>query len=199
MTGDAGELSELIREAMESGMSAQTILDDGLIAGMDIIGEKMSSGEMFIPEVLRSAKAMSGCIEYLTPMLGEDSNQKRGTIVIGTVKGDLHDIGKNLVSMMLESGGFEVIDLGIDVPPEKFVTAVREKDADMLCMSALLTTTMPMMKTTIDAITEAGLKDHVKILVGGAPVTNTFADGIQADGYSPDAGFATKLAKQLLL
>jgi 5-methyltetrahydrofolate--homocysteine methyltransferase len=165
---------------------------------MDIVGEKMGTGDMFIPEVLMCAKAMGLCVEYLKPMLAETSRNSRGTIVIGTVRGDLHNVGKNLVSMMLESAGFNIVDLGVDVPEDKFVSAVKEKGAKVLCLSALLTTTMPAMKSTIKAFVEAGLKDNVKILVGGAPVTRKFAESIQADGYAEDAGGAVKLAKKLM-
>jgi len=166
---------------------------------MDIVGEKMETGDMFIPEVLRSAKVMGVAVEILKPLLGADDITGKGKVVIGTVKGDLHDIGKNLVSMMIESAGFEVSDLGADVPPKRFVEEINNrKNVDILCLSALLTTTMPMMKKTIDVLAENGLKDHVKIMVGGAPVTQKFADEIGADGYAPDAGSAVKLVKTLL-
>jgi 5-methyltetrahydrofolate--homocysteine methyltransferase len=197
MACDSEKLLTLVKAAVEDKVPAETILNDGLIKGMDVVGEKMGSGDMFIPEVLMAAKAMSVSVEYLKPMLAEGSHSSRGTIVIGTVKGDLHDIGKNLVSMMLESAGFSIVDLGVDVPEEKFVGAVKEKNAKLLCLSALLTTTMPIMKSTIQALVEAGLKDRVKIMVGGAPVTQKFADDIQADGYADDAGGAVKLAKKL--
>jgi len=197
-TGNATKLLDLVKDAFESGISAEVILNDGLIAGMDIVGEKMGSGEMFIPEVLMSAKAMTYCIDFLKPQLTKGSQLGKGIIVIGTVKGDLHEIGKNLVTMMLETARFDVINLGIGVPPEKFVAAVKEKGAHMLCMSALLTTTMPMMKTTIEVLMKSGLRDQVKVLVGGAPVTQKFADEIQADGYAADAGAAVKLVKQML-
>jgi len=150
---------------------------------------------MFIPEVLMSAMAMGKAVEILKPLLGEDEASSAGHIVVGTVKGDLHDIGKNLVSMMVGSTGFEVTDLGVDVSPEDFVKAVQEKNATIVALSALLTTTMPMMKKTIDALRESGLSDQVKIMVGGAPVTQSFADEIGADGYAADAGSAAKLAK----
>jgi len=155
----------------------------------------MQSGEMFIPEVLRSAKAMSQAVGILKPLLGEDDAASVGHMVVGTVKGDLHDIGKNLVTMMVGSSGIEVTDLGVDVPAEAFVKAVQEKKATIVALSALLTTTMPMMKKTIDAIRETGTGDQVKIMVGGAPVTQAFADEIGADGYAADAGSAAKLAK----
>jgi 5-methyltetrahydrofolate--homocysteine methyltransferase len=196
--GDEAQLTELVKTAMDQGIPAKKILNEGLIAGMDIVGEKMESEDMFIPEVLMSAKAMSACVKILKPHLTEEDTAARGKVVIGTVKGDLHDIGKNLVAMMLESGGLEVFNLGVDVDPDKFAAEVKEKNAGMLCLSALLTTTMPMMIQTIKAVTENGLRDQVKIMVGGAPVTQNFADEIGADGYAPDAGSAVKLAKRLI-
>ena len=189
---------ELVRNALDEGVAAKEILNQGLIAGMDIVGEKMENEDMFIPEVLMAAKAMSSAIEILKPLLAEEDIRAMGKVIIGTVKGDLHDIGKNLVAMMVESAGFEVYDLGADILPDKFVEEIKEKDANILCMSALLTTTMPMMKNTIDALKESGLREQVKIMVGGAPVTQSFADEIGADGYAPDAGSAVKLAKELL-
>ncbi|MEA3359443.1 MAG: corrinoid protein [Thermodesulfobacteriota bacterium] len=198
ISGEEKELLQLVNKTLDEGISAKVILNDGLICGMDIVGEKMETGDMFIPEVLRSARAMSGAVEILKPLLGEKDIRAGGKVVIGTVKGDLHDIGKNLVVMMLESAGFEVHNIGVDISPEKFVTAIKEKEADILALSALLTTTMNMMKVTIDAVREGDLGDTVKILIGGAPVTQEFADKIGADGYAPDAGSATKLAKALL-
>jgi len=196
--GDQDQLTGLVRQALDQGVAAEEILKSGLIAGMDIVGEKMENEEMFIPEVLRSAKVMSTAMQILKPQLSEDTKTSQGKVVIGTVKGDLHDIGKNLVAMMLESGGLEVYNLGVDVAPEEFVKAVKEKNAQLLGLSALLTTTMPMMKDTVDAIIESGLREQVKIVIGGAPVTKKFADDIGADGYAPDAGSAVKLAKTLL-
>ena len=196
--GDEAQLTELVKTALDQGTPAKKILNEGLIAGMDIVGDKMESEDMFIPEVLMSAKAMSACVKILKPHLTEEDTAARGKVVIGTVKGDLHDIGKNLVAMMLESGGLEVFNLGVDVDPDKFAAEVKEKNAGMLCLSALLTTTMPMMIQTIKAVTENGLRDQVKIMVGGAPVTQNFADEIGADGYAPDAGSAVKLAKRLI-
>jgi 5-methyltetrahydrofolate--homocysteine methyltransferase len=195
--GDEARLTELVKTAMEQGVPAKKILQEGLIAGMDIVGEKMENEDMFIPEVLMSAKAMSACVKILKPQLTEEDTAAQGKVIIGTVKGDLHDIGKNLVAMMLASGGLEVFDLGVDVDPDKFAAEVKEKNAGMLCLSALLTTTMPMMRQTIKALTENGIRDQVKILIGGAPVTQGFADEIGADGYAPDAGSAVKLAKRL--
>jgi 5-methyltetrahydrofolate--homocysteine methyltransferase len=195
---DKSKVLELVQNALDQGVAAKEILNEGLIAGMDIVGEKMENEEMFIPEVLVAAKVMGAAVEILKPLLADGDMSSMGKVVIGTVKGDLHDIGKNLVAMMLESAGFEVFNLGIDISPDKFIAEITEKDAQMLCLSALLTTTMPMMKQTIDAVAESGLRDRVKIMVGGAPVTKKFADEIGADGYAPDAGSATKLAKTLL-
>jgi len=194
---DSEKLTALVNDALSAGTPAQEILNQGLIAGMDIVGERMESGEMFIPEVLMAAQAMGGCVEILKPMLGDGEGISGTSVIIGTVKGDLHDIGKNLVAMMMESAGLEVHNLGVDIAPEDFVAQIKEKNAKVVCLSALLTTTMPAMKQTVDAITEAGLKDQVKILVGGAPVTQAFADEIGADGFAADAGSASKLAKQL--
>lgn len=196
--GDKAQLTDMVKEALNQGVAAKEILNSGLITGMDIVGEKMENEEMFIPEVLRSAKVMSAAVEILKPLLGDAKNTSQGKIVIGTVKGDLHDIGKNLVAMMLESSGLEVYNLGVDVAPEEFAAAVKENNAQLLGLSALLTTTMPMMKNTVDAVTENGLRGQVKIVIGGAPVTKKFADDIEADGYASDAGAAVKLAKSLL-
>ena len=192
------KVKELVREALDKGVLAKEILNEGLIPGMDIVGEKMESGDMFIPEVLMSAKAMSAAVEILKPLLGDEGLTAAGKVVIGTVKGDLHDTGKNLVVMMLESAGFEVHNLGVDIGPEDFVKAIKEKEPDLLALSALLTTTMSVMTQTIDAVTESGLRERVKVMIGGAPVTQKFADEIGADGYAPDAGSANKLAKALL-
>jgi 5-methyltetrahydrofolate--homocysteine methyltransferase len=194
---DTDQLIHLVKKALENDVPANDILNKGLIAGMDVVGEKMESGDMFIPEVLMAAHAMSDCVAILKPMLAEDEGGAGASVLIGTVKGDLHDIGKNLVAMMMESAGMQVTNIGVDIPPEDFVSRIRETNAKIVCLSALLTTTMPMMKQTIDAIVEAGIRDQVKILVGGAPVTQSFADEIGADGFAPDAGSAAKLAKQL--
>jgi 5-methyltetrahydrofolate--homocysteine methyltransferase len=194
---DAAKVKSLVQASLDSGNPAKDILNQGLIAGMDVVGERMESGDMFIPEVLMAAQAMGGAVEILKPLLGEDASAAKGRVVIGTVKGDLHDIGKNLVAMMLESAGLDVTDLGVDIAPEKFAAAVQEKQANILCMSALLTTTMPMMAKTIETIIENGLRDKIKIMVGGAPVTQSFADTIGADVYATDAGAAAKAAKGL--
>ncbi|TET74187.1 MAG: cobalamin-binding protein [Candidatus Aminicenantes bacterium] len=195
---DEPKVLKLVQNALDEGVAAKEILNQGLIAGMDIVGEKMENEDMFIPEVLMAAKVMSAAVGILKPLLAEEDMSAMGRVIIGTVKGDLHDIGKNLVAMMLESAGFEVYNLGVDISPDKFVSEVNEKSANMVCLSALLTTTMPMMKQTIDAVVESGLRDRVKIMVGGAPVTKNYANEIGADGYAPDAGSAAKLAKALL-
>ena len=197
LTGDAEGVKTEVRKAVDQGVDADSILNDGLISGMDIVGERMQTGEMFIPEVLMAAKSMSEAVEILKPFLKDGGRNKAGHMVIGTVKGDLHDIGKNLVTMMVESAGFEVTDLGVDVAPESFVEAVREKNPNIVALSALLTTTMPMMQQTVDALADSGVRDRIKIIVGGAPVTQEFADRIGADGYAADAGGAGKLAKSM--
>ncbi len=195
---DKQKVVDLVRDALSNKASAKDILNLGLIAGMDVVGERMEKEDMFIPEVLQAAQIMGAAVEILKPLLGEDSASKSGRVVIGTVKGDLHDIGKNLVAMMIGSAGLEVHDLGVDISPEKFIEAVKTTDARILCMSALLTTTMPMMKRTIDALSESGLRNTVKVMIGGAPVTQKYALEIGADAYAPDAGSAAKAAKALV-
>lgn len=195
--GDVDTVTSLVKEAVEQDIGAERILSEGLMSGMDIVGDRMETGEMFIPEVLMAANCMSEAVKILKPLLSEDEMSSSGRLVIGTVKGDLHDIGKNLVTMMVESTGFEVTDLGVDVPPENFIKAIREKEPKILALSALLTTTMPMLQQTITAIEDSGLRDQIKIIVGGAPVTREYADKIGADGYASDAGSASKLAKSL--
>jgi len=196
--GDEAAVIRLVQSALAEGAKPAEILNRGLIEGMNVVGEKMENGDVFIPEVLLSARCMTAGVNILRPLLGAGEVGLAGKIVIGTVKGDLHDIGKSLVRLMLESVGFEITDLGVDVAPEKFVQAVKEKKANLVAMSALLTTTMPVMRLTIEAIKESGLRDRVKVMIGGAPVTSKFAKDIGADGYAPDAGSATKLAKSLL-
>jgi corrinoid protein of di/trimethylamine methyltransferase len=181
---------------VDAGTDIQSILNDGLIAAMDEVGEKFSAGELFVPEMLMAAQAMKGGLEMLKPLLATGQSSSKGTVVIGTVKGDLHDIGKNLVSMMMEGAGFDVVDMGVDVASEAFVKAAADKGADVIALSALLTTTMPAMETTVKAVKEAGMS--VKTIIGGAPVTQAFADQIGADGYSADAPGAVKLVKQLV-
>jgi 5-methyltetrahydrofolate--homocysteine methyltransferase len=197
IAGDGEKLQELVQAAVDAGVPANEILQKALIVGMDIVGEKMETGDMFIPEVLMSARAMSISVEILKPLLAAGEAVSAGKVVIGTVKGDLHDIGKNLVVMMMESAGFEVIDLGVDVDPAKFVAAIKENKPNIVGLSALLTTTMPMMRKSIESIEESGLRDGLKIIVGGAPVNQAFADEIGADGYAPDAGSASKMAKAM--
>jgi 5-methyltetrahydrofolate--homocysteine methyltransferase len=193
--GDEDKIKLLILELLNIGTSAKEIMVNGLIAGMDIIGDKMEAEEMFIPEVLMSAKAMSSGVEILKPLLTDEENAASGIMVIGTVQGDVHDIGKNLVKMLLEGAGFSVIDLGTDVTPAAFVSAIKEHNANIVGMSALLTTTMPKMKETLEAIEKAGIRSQVKVLVGGAPVTENYAHEIGADGYGYDAGSAVRIAK----
>jgi 5-methyltetrahydrofolate--homocysteine methyltransferase len=195
---DQNMVVEQINIALKEEISAQEILNKGLMAGMDIVGEKMQNGEMFIPEVLVAAQIMTVGLDILKPILGETGIKSQGSIVIGTVKGDLHDIGKNLVAMMLKTAGMQIYDLGVNVPPETFVLKIKEHQPQLLCLSALLTTTMPMMKATIQAVKESGLRDKIKIMVGGAPVSNEYAIQIGADGYAEDAGAAVKIAKSLI-
>jgi 5-methyltetrahydrofolate--homocysteine methyltransferase len=199
MQGDAAAVKAKVQAALDQGVAAEDILNQALIAGMDIVGERMENCDMFIPEVLMAAQAMGAGLDIIKPLLAEKAAAAKGTVVIGTVKGDLHDIGKNLVAMMLESGGLEVHNLGVDIPPDEFVKQVTAHNANMVCLSALLTTTMPMMKATVKALIDAGLKDRIKIMVGGAPITKSFAEEIGADGYAPDAGSAVKMAKALLV
>jgi len=196
--GEVDKVVAATQKALGEGLSAQEILDGGLIAGMDVVGRDFKAGDLFIPEVLIAARAMHAGLEVLRPLLAESGASSLGKIVIGTVAGDLHDIGKNLVGMMMQGAGLEIVDLGTDVPADKFVEAVRAEGAELLGMSALLTTTMPGMKTTIEALIEAGLRDRVKVLVGGAPVTAKFAAEIGADAYAPDAASAVDTARSLI-
>jgi 5-methyltetrahydrofolate--homocysteine methyltransferase len=198
IAGQVKEVADLARQALDGGAAPQVILDQGLLAGMDVVGRRFKAGEMFIPEVLRCAACMHGAMEILQPLLAETGAREIGTFIIGTVKGDLHDIGKNLVSMMFEGAGFNVVDIGIDRDPQMFVEAVKAHKAELVGMSALLTTTMPKMGETINAIKEAGIRDQVKILVGGAPVTSAFAEEIGADGYASNAASAVEKGKALL-
>jgi len=196
--GNAPKVKELVEAALAEGIDPTDIVNNALIVGMGEIGVLFKNNEVYVPEVLIAARAMHAGLDVVKPLLAEKDVKPVGTVVLGTVKGDLHDIGKNLVGMMLEGAGFKVIDLGIDVAPEKFVDAVKNNDVDVIAMSALLTTTMPGMKDTIEAVKAAGLRDKVKIMVGGAPVTQNFADEIGADGYAPDAASAADLAKELV-
>ena len=191
-----GEIADLVQAEIDAGTSLPEILNDGLIAAMDQVGSLFSEGEIFVPEMLLAANTMKSGLDVIKPLLVNTGSKSAGTVVIGTVKGDLHDIGKNLVSMMLEGAGFEVIDLGIDVDIEKFIASCKENDADLVALSALLTTTMKSMENTVHAIKEAGLK--VPVMVGGAPVTQEFADEIKADGFGEDAPKAMSVAKSLI-
>ena len=198
IAGKIDEVVDLTKEALDGGAAPADILDQGLLAGMDVVGQRFKAEEMFIPEVLRCAKCMHGAMEILRPLLAETGAKSIGTLIIGTVKGDLHDIGKNLVGMMFEGAGFDVVDIGIDKEPQVFVDAIKEHNATLIGMSALLTTTMPKMGETINAIKEAGIRDQVKILVGGAPITAAFAEEIGADGYASNAASAVDKGKELM-
>ncbi|MGB9662284.1 MAG: corrinoid protein [Moorellaceae bacterium] len=196
MAGNANKVREGVKKALEEGVSPTTIINDGLIAAMNIIGVKFKNNEVYVPEVLVAARAMHAGMEVVKPLLTGEALQEKGTMVIGTVKGDLHDIGKNLVIMMMEGAGFKVIDLGIDVPVEKFIQAVEEHQPQVVGISALLTSTMMQMKKTVEALRP--YRDRIKVIVGGAPVTQKFADEIGADGYAPDAASAVDKVKELL-
>ena len=187
---------EHVTTAINNKIPIDDILNKGLIAAMDVVGEKFTSGEIFVPEMLQAAKSMQLGLEVLKPHLAGDALMEKGTIIIGTVKGDLHDIGKNLVTMMVEGAGFNVVDLGVDVDVEKFVSEAQAHDADVVCLSALLTTTMPVMAKTVEALKEAGLK--VKTIIGGAPVTDAYAQQIGADGFSNNAPGAVELIRKLV-
>ena len=193
---DIEKVKALTQAEIDAGTDVDSILNDGMISAMDEVGRKFSEGVLFVPEMLRAAMAMKAGLEVLKPLLKGEAAASKGTVVIGTVKGDLHDIGKNLVAMMLEGAGFEVVDLGPDVDPQRFVEAAKEHDADVVALSALLTTTMPQMEATVAAIKEAGL--GVKTIIGGAPVTQDFADQIHADGYSDDAPGGVELVRKLV-
>lgn len=196
--GNSENVVELVKGALSSGTSAEAILNQGLVNGMTIVSEKFKNNECFIPEVLVSAKAMNLGLQVLKPRLAETNVKPLGKVVMGTIQGDLHDIGKNITAMLLRGAGFEVIDLGADVPIEKFIETARKEKADMVGMSALLITTMVNMKPVIEGLKEAGLKDDIKVIVGGAPVTRDYAEQIGADGYAEDAASGVDVAKQLL-
>lgn len=185
--------------ALSQGVSADKIISDYMIAGMNEIGGRFEAGKAFVPELLMAARAMKGCLEILQPYLDQNNSSRLGKVVIGTVKGDLHDIGKNLVASMLEGSGFEVINIGIDVSTEKFIAAVEEHNPDIICLSALLTTTMEHMKDVISTLKDVGLRDRVKVMVGGAPVSESYAKEIGADGYSSNANAAVALAKRIMV
>ncbi len=196
--GNMPEVVRLCNEMVEENVSPKEILD-ALLSGMNIIGGKFKNNEVFVPEVLIAARAMNGGLEVIRPLLEKQGVEPIGKVVIGTVKGDLHDIGKNLVKMMMVGAGFDVIDIGVDVPVERYIQAIEDNNVDILCMSALLTTTMPVMKDVIEAVEAKGLRDKVKIMVGGAPVTQEFADEIGADLYTKDAATAASEAKKLMM
>jgi len=196
--GDEDAIADLTKAALDEGLSAKEILDGGLMPGMDYVGVEFKAGRMFVPEVLLSARTMKASMAVLEPLLAAGESVAVGKAIMGTVEGDLHDIGKNLVAMMMEGAGFQIIDLGVDVSPEAFVETVKKEKPDIVGMSALLTTTMRNMSRTIDALKEAGLRDKVKVMVGGAPVTADFAKQIGADGTASSAPAAVDLAKELL-
>ena len=197
-TGKLEVATENVNKALEEGANPQVIISDALIKGMEVIGQRFQDGKAFVPNLLMSARAMKGSLEILKPLLSDGNNATLGKIVIGTVKGDLHDIGKNLVASMFEGCGFEVINLGIDVSSEQFVKAVKELNADIVCLSALLTTTMNYMAEVIKALEDAGVRDKVKVMVGGAPLNDNFARQIKADAYTSNANAAVQKAKELL-
>ena len=196
--GDYTGAQTLTQRMVDNGSDPLEIINQGLMAGMNVVGVRFKAGDMYVPEVMMSAKAMSKGIEVVKPLIADKDMPTAGKVLVGTVKGDLHDIGKNLVLMMMESAGFEIIDLGVDIDAEAFVKAVKEHKPQVIGMSALLTTTMLSMKDTIEALKEEGLRDSVKIIVGGAPISQGFADEIGADGYAPDAAAATDLCKRLI-
>lgn len=198
LEGDAEKAASQVTAALDAGIPAGEILNNGCIAAMGEVGRLFEEGEMFVPEMLIAARAMQAGMSLLKPHLAEGEIRSPGRIVLGTVQGDLHDIGKNLVGMMMEGAGFEIVDLGTDVSADQFVAAVKEHSPHLIGMSALLTTTMPSMTATVEALTEAGLRGQVKVLIGGAPVTQAFANEIGADGFAPDASSATRKAKELL-
>lgn len=198
ISGKKDKVGVLTQEFLDNGKSAKEILDDGLIPGMAVVGKKFQDGEYFIPEMLLSARAMTVGLDLLKPLLEASDVKPVAKVLIGTVKGDIHDIGKNLVSIMLRGGGFEVIDAGVDVSPNKFVEMAKETRVDIIGLSALLTTTMTTMKDTVEAFVSDGSRDKIKIMIGGAPVTNEYAEEIGADGFAPDASVAVEMAKKLV-
>jgi 5-methyltetrahydrofolate--homocysteine methyltransferase len=198
LNGDAKLARDLTEKALASGTDPVQLVNDFMVPAMDEVGRRFECNEYFVPELLISARAMKSALELIRPLLAARGEQPVGRVAIGTVRGDLHDIGKNLVAAMLEGGGFEVLDLGVNVSPEQFVAAVKDRNVNVVAMSALLTTTMPSMKTTIEALKSAGVRDQVKVLVGGAPITQKYADEIGADGYSESAPGAVGLAKRHL-
>ena len=198
IAGDNVKSKEVTQELVDSGIDAQEILNEGLVAGMNVVGKRFKANEMYIPEVLIAARAMHAAMDILKPLLSESGAQSKGTILVGTVQGDLHDIGKNLVCMMLEGGGFNVVDIGVDVPNDKFVEEVKKNNVKVLGLSALLTTTMPVMKEVIEALQADNDTKDVKVVVGGAPLTQEYADSIGAAGYAPDASSAVDVVEELI-
>jgi 5-methyltetrahydrofolate--homocysteine methyltransferase len=198
LKGDREKAREITQQAIDEKLTPQDIISNGLIAGMGVVGVKFKANEFYVPEVLIAARAMHASMDLLKPLIAESGMEPVGRALIGTVKGDLHDIGKNLVAMMLEGAGFEVVDLGVDVKNDQFIQAVKDKGSKVLCLSALLTTTMPAMKEVIESLKTAGMRDGIKIMVGGAPVTQAYAEEIGADGYAADAASAVDKAKELL-
>jgi 5-methyltetrahydrofolate--homocysteine methyltransferase len=197
INGQRDRAREITEQAIKDGLTPQQIIDEGLIAGMGEVGRRFKANEFYVPEVLIAARAMHASMDLLKPLIADAGVEPVGRAIIGTVKGDLHDIGKNLVSMMLEGAGFQVTDLGVDVKTDQFIDAIKNGSSKVVCLSALLTTTMPAMKEVIEALRKAGLREKVKVMVGGAPVTQAYADEIGADGYAPDAASAVDKAKEL--
>jgi 5-methyltetrahydrofolate--homocysteine methyltransferase len=198
LEGDFVGVKTNVQAALDANLDSNVILNEGMIAAMREVGTRFEAGDYYVPEMLIAARAMQTGMAILKPHLQQTDRKSSGKVVIGTVKGDLHDIGKNLVSLMLEGAGYEIVDLGVDVPAEEFVKQVTNIKPDIVGMSALLTTTMPSMKTTIDALTAAGLRNHIKVIIGGAPVTEAYAHQIEADGFSPDASRAVQVVNELL-
>ena len=198
LAGNAKQAVAITKEAVAAGVDPQVLLDEYMIPAMDEVGARFESNECFVPELLISARAMKGAVEVIRPLLATAGAEPIGRVVIGTVQGDLHDIGKNLVAIMLEGGGFEITDIGVDANADKFIDAINTKNPDIVALSALLTTTLPSMKNIIDRLTQAGVRQRVKVIVGGAPVTQDFADEIGADGYSDNAGGAVGLVRGLM-
>jgi methylmalonyl-CoA mutase cobalamin-binding domain/chain len=198
LVGNGPEVLSLVRQGLDMGLGPETLLYEALIPSLEEVGARFERGDFFVPEMLIAGKAMAGALEILRPLLAETGAQTIGKIVMGTVKGDVHDIGKNLVNIMFEGAGFEVIDLGVQVAPEKFLDAIREHQPDIVGFSAFLTTTMPMFKANINALEKAGMRDQVIVMVGGAPVTQEYADVVGADGYAADASAAVVRAKELI-
>ena len=196
--GDPEGAKRLTQKALQEGLNAEKILSEALIAGIHEVGERFGRNEIFLPELLVAGLAMKGAVEILKPLLAAGGVETAGKAVIATVRGDLHDIGKNLVGMMLEGGGFEVFDLGIDIPAEKIVKTAQDQKAHLICLSSLLTTTMPAMRQVVQEVQKAGLKARVRVMIGGAPITQRYADEIGADGYAPDAPSAVKKARELM-